>query len=156
MSASLTKIYGLGSLRAGWAVLPAGLVHKAHIVNDHLGVEAPFLADEVSLLALRQLPRLRERAHARRQANLPLVRRCAKEHGLRWYEPAGGFIVWLGLPEGIEADALEAGLRDRYDTQITPGSFFGASDHIRLGFGGATADVEAGLECLGRALGELS
>ncbi len=39
---SLSKFYGLGSLRAGWAFAPAPLVEKARNFSDYLTPEMPF------------------------------------------------------------------------------------------------------------------
>ena len=55
-----------------------------------------------------------------------------------------------------DVDALNQRLRARYDTSIVPGRFFGLADHFRLGVGGPTDMVEAGLERLGRALDEMA
>jgi aspartate/methionine/tyrosine aminotransferase len=43
-------------------------------------------------------------------------------------------------------------LRDRYDTSTTPGRFFGAPDHIRLGLGGDPAIVREGYSRVRQAL----
>jgi aspartate/methionine/tyrosine aminotransferase len=149
---SLTKTFGLGRLRAGWAIAPPEIVARCQEVNDHLGVESPFLAEEASLRALERLDTMRERARARREANWPLVREFARERHLRVEEPAGGFFAWMKLPPGIAADALATRLRAEQDTQITPGTFFGAPDHIRIGYGARTEVVQDGLRRLGLAL----
>ncbi len=155
VTASLTKTWGLGMLRAGWALAPAALVRRFWEINDHLGVESCYVADLLAIRAFERLPALERRARERRSACLPLVRRFAERHRLRWHEPAGGFIAWLGLPPGMRAMALCTHARNRYDTQVTPGDFFGVPDHIRLGFGAEPDTVAEGLRRLGCAIEEL-
>ncbi|MHC4831148.1 MAG: pyridoxal phosphate-dependent aminotransferase [Planctomycetota bacterium] len=149
VTASLTKTYGLGALRTGWAIAPPEIVQRGLILNDHLGVEAAYVAEMIALRAFDRLPALRTRSATRRAEALPLVREAADRAGLRWFEPGGGFIVWVGLPEGIMAWDFALHLRKQYDTQITPGDHFGVPERLRLGFGGdpvATAEGLAHLE----------
>jgi aspartate/methionine/tyrosine aminotransferase len=152
VTASLTKTFGLGPLRAGWAIAPPEVVARAQDVLDHLGVEPPFLADEVALRALDRIDSLRERARARREANWPIVRAFIEARGLRFADPAGGFVAWLALPHGADAEVFAARLRERRDTQVTPGSFFGVRDHVRIGFGGPTDVLKEGLRRFGAEL----
>ncbi|RME75942.1 MAG: pyridoxal phosphate-dependent aminotransferase [Planctomycetota bacterium] len=152
VTSSLTKTWGLGALRVGWAVGPASLVRRMAEIHDHLGVEPPSVTEAIACRALERLETLTARARRRRAACLPLVRAFAERHGLRWHEPAGGFIAWLGLPDGRAARPLSERLRRAFDTQITPGDFFGVPDHVRLGFGAPPEHVSAGLERFGRAL----
>ena len=42
------------------------------------------------------------------------------------------------------------------DTAVVPGRFFQAPAHIRVGFGGPTDTLRAGLDALGRALDEIN
>jgi aspartate/methionine/tyrosine aminotransferase len=51
-------------------------------------------------------------------------------------------------------DGLCSRLRDRYDTTVAPGLFFGLPDHFRLALGCAPPTLAAGIERLGRALDE--
>jgi aspartate/methionine/tyrosine aminotransferase len=155
-TASLTKTFGLGKLRAGWAIAPPAVVERCHEVNDHLAVDAPFLAEEAALRALERLDVMRERARARREETWPLVRDFARDRHLRIVEPRGGFFVWIELPEGLAADPFAARLRERHETQVAPGSFFGAPGHIRVGHGARPDVVREGLRRLGLALDELA
>ena len=90
----------------------------------------------------RPQPRARQRL-LRRAA--PTSRRRRWQHGIT---------AFPRLVRG-DVDALDALLRARYDTAIVPGRFFGLADHFRIGVGGPTEMVEAGLERLGAALDEL-
>jgi len=54
-----------------------------------------------------------------------------------------------------DADALCALLRERYETSLVPGRFFGAPAHIRVGLCGDPTIFREGLARLGSALDEL-
>jgi aspartate/methionine/tyrosine aminotransferase len=47
-------------------------------------------------------------------------------------------------------------LRGKYETSVVPGEFFESPQHFRLGIGGETANLRAGLERLGAALDEFA
>jgi aspartate/methionine/tyrosine aminotransferase len=51
-----------------------------------------------------------------------------------------------------DVDELHALLRERFDTAIVPGRFFGLADHFRIGIGGPTEIIAPALERLGAGL----
>ena len=55
----------------------------------------------------------------------------------------------------VPVDKLCQVLRERYETVITPGHFFGAPQRVRIGIGGETATLTEGLARVGEALKEL-
>lgn len=156
VTSSLTKTYGLGGLRAGWAVAPVQVVDRANTVLSHVIGSAAYIGEEATVQALEHLPQLAARAEERRAQNWPLVRTFARERRLLECEPAGAFIVWLKLPKGLDSDALVDHLTARYETLVVPGAFFGMSDHVRVGFGLKTEIIKEGLRRLGHALDDLA
>jgi aspartate/methionine/tyrosine aminotransferase len=152
VTSSLTKSYGLGGLRAGWAIAPAELVDRCHDIAALVIGNSPFIAEDAACMAFGNLPQLRQRSERRRAENWPLVRAFAKDRRMLEAEPAGGFICWLQLPDGVDGDRLVDHLVARYDTLVVPGSFFGEADHIRVGFGMPKEIVEEGLKRLGQAM----
>lgn len=154
VTGSLTKTFGLGQLRAGWAIAPPALVARMREIDDYVGGPS-YVSDLFVLQALARLEQLHERAAKRRAENHPLVTSFARSRGLTLHPSAGGFIAWLKLPPGIDSDTLVAHLRQKHDTLVLPGSLFGAPDHVRIGFGEAPDIVAEGLRRLGLALDEL-
>lgn len=49
---------------------------------------------------------------------------------------------------GGDVERLCARLRDAHETSVAPGKFFGMPDHFRIGIGGETQALQAGLERL--------
>ena len=69
---------------------------------------------------------------------------------------AAAFLEYLGRQTfACDVDALCARLRERYETSLVPGRFFGASEHVRVGLCGEPEIFREGLARLGSALDEL-
>ena len=65
--------------------------------------------------------------------------------------PEHGTIAFPRLKKG-NAEQLIKMLRRDFEVSVVPGSFFESPQHFRIGVGGATSDVRAALEQLGRGL----
>ena len=65
--------------------------------------------------------------------------------------------VWFPrLRRGETVEQLCRLLREKYDTSVVPGKFFGMPEHIRVGLGCKTEVFAEGIHRLGLALAELS
>lgn len=74
--------------------------------------------------------------------------------------PAGGYLLWVGLPAGVKALALFARAQERR-ISLAPGDIFGSDPslgaYIRLNYSYPwTADTDAALRTLGLLAGELA
>ena len=67
------------------------------------------------------------------------------------FAPGFGTIVFPKLKVGDATEFCRL-LRERYDTSVVPGTFFGQPEHFRIGLGGACDTVKAGLEQIRQAL----
>jgi aspartate/methionine/tyrosine aminotransferase len=153
-TSSLTKAYGLGGLRCGWALADPDLVRRLWRLNDLFGVVPAHPAERLSVVAIEHLDRVAARARALLETNRNAVNRfLASRADLAARPVEGGMITFPRLLRG-DVDGLCARLRDRYDTTVVPGLFFGLPDHFRLALGCAPPALAAGLERLGRALDE--
>lgn len=154
-TASLTKAYGLSGLRCGWILAPAPLAHRMWRLDDLFGANAAHPAECLSAVALDRLEEIAAPTRERLELNRGLLARfLASRPDLETVWPEAGTIAFPRLASG-RVDELCRVLRERYETSVTPGSFFEAREHFRIGVGGATAEVEEGLARLGRALVEL-
>lgn len=146
---SLTKIYGLSGLRMGWVIAEPATADRARQVMDIISVNNAAPSTTLGLKAFERIAAFERRyreVHARGQRSYRTW--LAAREDVRGYENTGCLFELLRLPEGLTADRFCAALRERYDTQVTPGGFFDLPDHVRLG-------LTAGTEALGEALGRI-
>ena len=152
VTSSLTKVYGLSGLRCGWILAEAELAHAFWRLNDLFAVNSPHLVERLAVAAFRVLPAIRERARRLLDANRPFLRAFLEaREDLEVVRAPWGTTAFPRLRSG-SVDALVDRLRNRYETTVVPGRFFGAEGHFRIGIGGETAMVREGLQRLGRAL----
>ena len=153
VTCSLTKVYGLDGLRCGWVLGPADVVKAMWRLQDFFGVNGVIPGETTSVVAFQHLERFQKRSQAILAANRPLVDRfmAANQAALDWAPPDAGPVCFPRLRSG-PADDFCARLRAEYDVGVIPGRFFEMPDHFRIGFGGPTEDLRAGLERLSQAL----
>lgn len=152
---SLTKAYGLSGLRCGWILAQPDFVRRAWRLNDLYGASPVHAAERMSAVALDCLERYSRRAEALLEANRPRLNRMLDRHPeLELVRPEFGTVVFPRLARGNVEDLADL-LRERYETSVVPGRFFGMPDHFRIGIGGGTERVAEGLKRLDAALGEL-
>ncbi len=151
---SLTKVYGLNGLRCGWALADAKTAEQMWRLNNLFGVSPPFPAEQLSLVALKKLDQLRARSERLLQANHAVLNAFLdSRNDLEVVRPAFGTVVFPRWPSG-DVETLCQLLKTKFETSIVPGRFFGAPDHFRIGIGGDTEMLAAGLERLGKAMDE--
>lgn len=154
VTSSLTKAYGLSGLRCGWILAAPDLARRIWRFNDLFGSVAAHVAERMSVQAFDQLDRFRARARAILAANRPLLDAFLESRDdLECFRPGAGTIVFPRLRRG-DAEVFFKTLREKYETSVVPGRFFEMPQHFRLGIGGETAELRAGLERLTAALDE--
>ncbi|MGZ8345659.1 MAG: pyridoxal phosphate-dependent aminotransferase, partial [Allosphingosinicella sp.] len=146
---SLTKIYGLSTLRCGWIIAsPENLAPIRHI-SDQFEFGVSKLAHAVAALVFDDVGRFDAYSRAVLAKSRPIIAR----HFAQWQQaglatgrlPDFGCIFFPRLT-GID-DTLEFSgwLADRYGVIVAPGEFFGAAGHVRIGFAHAPDVLEFGL-----------
>lgn len=155
-TSSLTKAYGLSGLRCGWILAAPELAQRMWRLNDLFGNIPAHSAERLSVVALSRLDKISARARALLAANRALLDQfIASRKDLEFVAPEFGTIAFPRLRNG-SVEKLCALLRENYETTVVPGAFFEMSQHFRIGIGGETATLKAGLERLGSALDELA
>ena len=145
---SLTKAYGLSSLRCGWAIAAPGTAEAIRRARDVVDVSGSIPAARLSVVAFRNLTALRDRAHRILCANRALWREFAEGRPeLEWIEPAGS-VVFPRFRDLRDPEPFVRGLFDRHGVAVAPGAFFGAPSHFRVSLGGATDRLANGLDAL--------
>ncbi|HEY6251545.1 MAG TPA: pyridoxal phosphate-dependent aminotransferase, partial [Candidatus Angelobacter sp.] len=155
VASSLTKAYGLSGVRCGWVLAPPELAERMWHINDLHGSTFTHPGELLSVIALAKLPQIAERMKALLDENRKVLRQFLSSHPQLDYQwPEYGTIVFPRLHHG-QAETFCQRLRQEFDTSVAPGRFFECSDRFRIGVGGATEEVRAALDQLGRALKEL-
>lgn len=153
VTSSPSKFYGLGGLRIGWCLAAPDVLARVRAAQHFASVLPSKLSDLLAVRALEGREATVRRNRRLLEANRPLVEAWIEEQDrVRWVPPAGAtsFPRFQG-----DVDRLAEVARRKHGTLIAPGRFFGATDHFRLCFGMATEELAAGLEGLGRAMGEV-
>ncbi|QUJ78206.1 aminotransferase class I/II-fold pyridoxal phosphate-dependent enzyme [Sulfitobacter albidus] len=155
---SVSKALGLQGLRTGWIICrDAGLMRDAVILRENASEIMNIMGEVIAEIALRPDRYTPALDKARREGRANLRHLDAWVHaqeGLSWVAPQAGLIGLGRLPEGIDSDAFARFLLgDPYRTFALPGSSYDQPGHIRLGVGGgASVNLDHGLDRLGRAL----
>jgi len=155
-TSSLTKVYGLSGLRCGWILAAPELAEKMWRLNELFGVAQGHADERLSCIALERLDEIAAETPALLARNRALANEFfAGRADLEATPMVHGVTAFPRLLGG-DVDSLHALLRERYDTAIVPGRFFGLADHFRIGIGGPTETVAGGLARLGAALDEIA
>ncbi len=107
---TFSKTFAAG-VRVGWAVAPPAIRDKLILAAE----SAVLCHSSLAQLTVReylatqpwqeQIKTFRELYRDRRDATLSALAKMMPP-GCRWTRPAGGFYVWLGLPDGVNSKAM--------------------------------------------------
>jgi hypothetical protein len=153
---SLTKVYGLSGLRCGWILAAPDIAERTWRLNELFGVAQAHPAERLSCIALERLEEVAAGTRERLKRNRALANAFFASRGdLACAPMLHGITAFPRLLNG-DPEALDALLRERFDTSIVPGRWFEAPDRFRIGIGGPTELVEEGLRRLGDGLDALA
>jgi aspartate/methionine/tyrosine aminotransferase len=151
---SLTKSYGLSSLRAGWVIASPSLSYRVRRARDVVDGTGSIVAERLATLAFQHLDALSARARDILTRNKALADAfLLSRTDLEWV-PSGATIVFPRIRGVADAGPFVDRLMRERRTALGPGFFFQAPAHFRLGYGGDMGGIRAGLERLGAALDE--
>ena len=125
ITSSLTKVYGLSGLRCGWIFAQPDVAERLWRLIDLFDNIPAHPAELLSVKAFEQLPTIRAKSKHLIETNREIYRKFAKEHSLEI--PEQGTVAFPKIP-----DAICDELREKYETTVVPGRFFGMPDHIRI------------------------
>lgn len=155
VTTSLTKVFGLGGLRCGWIVAEPGLAERCWQLKNLFGVNEVHPAGGLALRALARSGEILARARQILDANRAVWNSFLDTRtDLAVARLAYGTTSFPRVLS-CDADALCARLRERYETSLVPGAFFGAPEYVRVGLCGDPSVFREGLVRLGSALGDL-
>lgn len=148
----LNKSYGLPLIRVGWALASRARTERARRVLDATTVHNSCLSDQVAGFAWQARTRLLDRARAIAAEGWAICGPWLEGSPLACVPPAGGLICFPRVPDAFEdGDALRAHLLE-HGVGVTPGSYFEAPRHVRIGFGLAPQRLREALLAIDHAL----
>ncbi len=142
-TASLTKVFGLGPLRIGWAIGREDLIERAIRIHDNLGVVHPFLTESIGagiLADAKRLRRWKERIHSRAETNRSMLADFYRRHPeFDGGFPDAGILTfprWTGNARFPDAETLCRRAEAEGKVVFVPGRFYQRPHHLRIAVGG--------------------
>ena len=151
---SLTKAYGLASLRCGWTLASPETTERIRRVRNVVDVWSPIPSDRLSVVAFQEIDRLVGRAHGLFLANAPLVAAFLLGRPELECVPSRATIAFPRFRDGRDASSFVEKLLREHGVAVVPGAFFDSPSHFRIAFGGDTSALEDGLATISDCLGQ--
>jgi aspartate aminotransferase len=157
----VAKSYAMTGWRVGWLIGPPDVVTAAVKLQSHLTSNVANVTQRAAIAALNGpqdvVEEMRLAFDRRRRL---AVEALVSMDGVRCLEPEGAFYVFPDLSGFLgdrfpDTTALGTWILDEAGVALVPGEAFGAPGYVRLSYALADADLERGLERLGKALGSL-
>jgi capreomycidine synthase len=155
---TFSKSYGLAGLRVGWCLAPPELLARMALLRDYIALYVSPVLEFFAEQAVRHADRIvaRQREHA--AGNLRLLRDWAAQRPelVRLTPPDGGVTAFVEFVDQPDVVRTCRRLAEEHRVLLVPGACFGDAyrDFARLGFGGTTAELTAGLSRLDHVLRE--
>jgi len=148
-------------LRIGWIVAPRQVIEKLVLIKQAGDLHTSGLNQMVMLEVARKIVpghagRVRETYRARRDTTLGALEACMPAR-VRWTRPAGGMLLWLSLPEHMDAAVLLERAIETANVAFVPGAAFypdrSVRNALRLSFSlNPPAEIELGISRLAQVI----
>jgi aspartate/methionine/tyrosine aminotransferase len=146
---SLTKIYGLSTLRCGWIVATPEVLAPVRALSDQFEFGVSKLSHAVAALVMED----RAAFDAYWQGVIASARLIMEKYFAHWQAerlvtgllPDYGCIAFPRLTGVDDTLAFSNWLADRYGVIVVPGELFRAPGHVRIGFALAGLELESAL-----------
>jgi aspartate/methionine/tyrosine aminotransferase len=145
--------FGLPGLRFGWLCGPAAVVAAAGNWRAYTTASPSALDRHVAGRAFDRREELLSESRGHVAENRALVASFVDEHGLAWSDPDCGATALVAVPDGFAGGrSFCRSLVAEASVALAPGEAFGCPGWARIGFGGASEDLNEGLSRLGAFL----
>ena len=155
---TFSKSYGLAGLRVGWCLAPPDLLARMALLRDYIALYVSPVLEFFAEQAVRNADLIvaRQLEHARRTLHVVSEWAAARPDLVRFTPPDGGVSAFVRFPHQRDLTRSCRRLAEQHRVLLVPGVCFGDaySDYARLGFGGTTAELTAGLSKLDQVLCE--
>ena len=155
---SLTKIYGLSTLRCGWIVADPEVLAPVRTLNDQFEFGVSKLSHAVAALVMENKGPYEEYWRTVMAAARPVMTRYFN----RWCDeglvsgllPDYGCITFPRLTGITDTQSFSTWLADRHGVIVVPGELFRATGHVRIGFALPEHELELALSHFTQGLKE--
>jgi aspartate/methionine/tyrosine aminotransferase len=151
-SNSLTKAYGLSSLRCGWTLASPEVTQRIRRARGVVDVNGAIPAERLAALAFGRIAELSERTRRLIEANAALVSAFLARSPALECVPSRATITFPRFQDGRDAGPFAQRVFSEHGVAIVPGAFFEEPAHFRLSLGGATDKLQKGLAALASCL----
>lgn len=149
---SLTKIFGLSTLRCGWIVGDESVVTPIREMAQEVDFAISNLAHAVSALIVENPARFQDNTFSVLARARPII----ESYHAYWLAeglvegalPESGCIAFPRLAGIGDTERFSGWLSDRCGVLVAPGEYFGAPGHVRLGFAMEPSRLDYGLQAL--------
>jgi capreomycidine synthase len=147
---TLSKGYGLPGLRVGWCLAAPDVLERLILLRDYTTLHLSPLVEYVATRAIENGDLLLKPRLAQARHNLQLLLQWVDSHSefVSMARPQGGVCVFMKLHNVDDVEDFCRELAHEYSVLLVPGTSFGDANHVRLGFGCATAELTEGLSRL--------
>ena len=149
---SLTKSYGLASLRCGWALAAPEIARRVRRARDVVDGWSPIPSDRMACVAFRHADALEARARRIFDANRRLARERLVARPELAVPPFRASLAFPRFADGRDAGPFAEALFEREGVAVVPGAFFGMPTHFRVSLGGAPEKFAEGMAAIERVL----
>jgi aspartate/methionine/tyrosine aminotransferase len=152
-TSSVSKAHGLAGCRFGWLAGPPAVVDAATRWTDYTTISPSTFGQHVARQAIEREPTLLAEHRALAADHRAIVAAFLEECGLGWSDPDCGVNALVEVPDGVGGgEQFCRSLLEEESVVLAPGEAFGVPDRFRIGYGLPRAELEEGLERLGRFL----
>jgi len=147
---TLSKAYGLPGLRVGWCLAAPDVLERLVRLRDYTTLHLSPLVEYVAARAIENADLLLKPRLAQARHNLQILLSWVNRHSefVRMVRPQGGVCVFMRLHNVDDVEDFCRQLAREYSVLLIPGTSFGHSNHVRLGFGCSTTELTEALSRL--------
>lgn len=147
---TLSKAFGLPGLRVGWCLASPELLARFVHLRDYTTLYLSPLVELIACRAIEKADKLINIRLEQARLNLDLLADWVGRHDefVEWARPQGGVTAFLRLRTEPDVEAFCHQLMEKRGVLLIPGSCFHYPEHVRLGFGGPTAELHEALSRL--------
>jgi len=158
MAGSVSKGYALASARVGWLAGHRHLIRPCALTGTLQSAWVPTLCQQIATAALRQGNQLFDAIRGDFDSRRRYTFDRLQSMGLKPVWPAGGFFVWLPVPElGFSGIDMARKLLQSKKVLVTPGELFGpgGQGYVRISYATDDGRLREGLSRLAEFVREI-